>query len=71
MNNFGQFARLKRTESGITIAQCAQGLRITPDAYLKKEQGNREWSLNDVTNLATIYNIKVSELIASFEDAPT
>ena len=66
---FAQFARLKRTEAGITISECANGLGITPDAYLKKEQDNRGWSLDDVTNLATVYGLKASELIAEFEGA--
>jgi transcriptional regulator with XRE-family HTH domain len=68
---FAQFARLKRTEVGITISECAAGLGITPDAYLKKEQDNRGWSLEDAINLAIVYGLKTSELLAEFEAAYT
>ena len=68
---FGEFARLKRTEAGVTISKCAEEAGITPDAYLKKEQDNRGWSLEDVINLAAVYSIKASELIAEYENAAT
>jgi len=68
---FGKYARLKRTEAGITISQCAQGLGITPDAYLKKEQSLRGWSLDDVTKLATVYGLKPSNLLAEYEAVNT
>lgn len=66
-SNFGEFARLKRTEAGNTISECANGLGIGPDGYIKKEQDNRGWSLDDVINLAVVYNLQASELLAEFE----
>lgn len=68
---FAKFARLKRTEAGITISECASGLGITPDAYLKKEQDNRGWSLDDVINLANLYGIQASDLLREFKDTAT
>lgn len=68
---FGQFARLKRTEAGISIARCAAGLGITPDAYLKKERDERGWSLEDVEKLAAVYGLQASGLLAEFEATQT
>ncbi len=65
---FSQFARLKRTESGVSIAQRAEALGVQPDGYLKKEQGVRGWSLDDVIKLAALYGLQGSQLLSEWEN---
>jgi len=65
---FGEFARLKRKRK-FTAMQCANALGYkTEAAYTHKERGIREWSLSDMMNLAELYGIHFSQLIAEWEE---
>lgn len=68
MPDFSIFARHKRTQSDFTIAECAQSIGFTPDAYLKKERGERGWSVADMMKLATLYGVSPARLMVEFED---
>lgn len=65
---FGEFARLKRVEAGLTQQQCADALGFKHrSAFLKKEDGTREWSLSEMMQFAELLDQKPSELFAEFE----
>ncbi len=65
---FSEFARLKRTESGVSIAQCAAAMGLRPDGYLKKEQAARGWSLEQAVRLAALYGLRGSQLLSEWEN---
>ena len=65
--SFGEFAREKRRQSDFKIADCAKALNIKSAAYQHKETSTRGWSLEDVINLATLYSLTPSQLLAEWE----
>lgn len=63
----GQFARHKRATSGKTITECAVGMGVTPDAYLRKERDERGWTLPNWFDLAETHGQTWAEFTREYE----
>lgn len=65
---FGEFARLKRIESGKTQQVCAEAIgQKTKGGYQRLEIKNRRWFLDQAQSFAKLFEMPLSELIAEYE----
>jgi len=65
---FGQFARAKRQQAGLTQHQVAVALGYSHRANIARlEAGSLEWKLSSVRKLAGLLGVKTSELLAEAE----
>lgn len=68
---FKQFARLKRTEAGLSQQACALALGMSDRAaFLKLESDhyyNYGWSLKNLLDFARLLGKNASELLAEYE----
>ena len=65
---FGEFARRKRIEAGISQQVCAEAIGLkSRSAFHKLEDGERLWKLRQLTRFAELLDMRGSELLAEFE----
>ena len=66
---FSQFAKQKRLENNLTQHQCSRALCYkNRSTFQRLETGKIKWSLDDLQNFADLLNVKLSELIAEYEN---
>ena len=66
---FGEFIRQIREEHHFTQAECATALGYEHRSSMHKlEKGKREWTLSNIWAFARILNLKMSELLAAYEE---
>lgn len=70
-NNYSQFIRGLRLKNKTSQAEIAQKLGISRSSYITVEQGERDLSLSEASQLSQLFGVSLEEIFAGKADTPT